>query len=95
MSSYLPDFASSIDSMSYEDARSRLVEIISRLEQGSIPLEESLALWEVGEKLASHCENWLEGAQKRLDDTRSSLETGSEMRASQPKDTSSQEGISS
>ncbi len=52
--------------LSYEEARSRLVEIVTRLEQGSISLEESLALWEQGEALARHCQSWLDGARKRL-----------------------------
>ncbi len=60
------EIASRVASMSYEEARSRLVEIVSRLEQGSIPLEESLRLWEVGEDLARHCQFWLEGATQRI-----------------------------
>lgn len=55
-----------IDAFSYEEARSRLVEIVVRLEQGSIPLEESLRLWEIGEQLARHCQDWLNGARERL-----------------------------
>ncbi|HYJ27822.1 MAG TPA: exodeoxyribonuclease VII small subunit, partial [Nocardioides sp.] len=31
-------------------------------------LEESLALWERGEALAKVCQQWLDGARKRLDD---------------------------
>ncbi|WP_349018501.1 exodeoxyribonuclease VII small subunit [Actinotignum sanguinis] len=53
--------------LSYEEARARLVDIVSRLEQGSIPLEESLRLWEVGESLARHCQSWLDGAAARID----------------------------
>ena len=55
-----------IDAISYEEARSRLVEIVVRLEQGSIPLEESLRLWEIGEQLVRHCQDWLDGARERL-----------------------------
>lgn len=51
---------------SYEEARVRLVEIVSRLEQGNIPLEEALTLWELGEALARRCESWLNGARERL-----------------------------
>ena len=36
-------------------------------EAGGTSLEESLALWERGEKLADVCAQWLEGARKRLD----------------------------
>ena len=37
---------------SYEQARDELVQIVQRLESGGAPLDESLALWERGEKLA-------------------------------------------
>ncbi|CAI3801650.1 exodeoxyribonuclease VII small subunit [Pseudarthrobacter sp. MM222] len=55
-----------IDSLSYEDAREQLVAVVSRLEAGGASLEESLALWERGEALAKRCEEWLEGARRRL-----------------------------
>ena len=51
--------------LSYEDARSRLVEIVTRLEQGNIPLDEALTMWELGEALARRCESWLDGARER------------------------------
>jgi exodeoxyribonuclease VII small subunit len=54
--------------LSYEEARDELVKVVSELEQGSVTLEESLALWERGEALATACENWLSGARKRLDE---------------------------
>ena len=37
------------------------------LEAGGTSLEDSLALWERGEKLATICQEWLDGARKRLD----------------------------
>ena len=52
---------------SYEEAREELVEVVRRLESGGTDLEESLALWERGEKLAQICQAWLDGAKKRLD----------------------------
>jgi exodeoxyribonuclease VII small subunit len=54
--------------LSYEDAREELIDVVRRLEAGGTTLEESLALWERGEKLATVCQNWLDGARKRLDD---------------------------
>ncbi len=53
--------------LSYEQAREELVEVVRRLEGGGTNLEESLALWERGEKLAQVCQAWLDGARKRLD----------------------------
>ena len=53
--------------LSYEDARAELVEVVRRLETGGTSLEESLALWERGEALATICQGWLDGARARLD----------------------------
>jgi exodeoxyribonuclease VII small subunit len=54
--------------LSYEAARDELVKVVAELEQGAVTLEESLALWERGEALATQCESWLTGARKRLDE---------------------------
>ena len=54
---------------SYEEAREELVDVVRRLESGGTNLEESLALWERGERLARICQDWLDGARKRLDAT--------------------------
>ena len=53
---------------SYEEAREELIEVVRTLEAGGTTLEESLALWERGEALAKVCQQWLDGARKRLDD---------------------------
>lgn len=55
------------DTPSYEAAREELVEVVRALEAGGTTLEESLALWERGEKLATICQDWLDGARARLD----------------------------
>lgn len=60
--------------LSYEDARSELIEIVAQLEQGNIPLEQSLAMWERGEALARRCEAWLAGARERLTASREATE---------------------
>ncbi len=52
--------------ISYEQARDQLVELVKRLEAGGLTLEQSLELWEQGEKLATVCEEWLEGARAKL-----------------------------
>jgi len=51
----------------YEEAREELVEVVRRLESGGTDLESSLALWERGERLAAVCQQWLDGARRRLD----------------------------
>ena len=55
-----------IQELSYEEAREQLIAVVGKLEAGGASLEESLALWERGEALAARCEEWLEGARKRL-----------------------------
>ncbi|YAL83965.1 exodeoxyribonuclease VII small subunit [Dermacoccaceae bacterium W4C1] len=56
-----------IADLSYEDARDELAAIVARLEGGAADLEESLRLWERGEKLAAHCQRSLDRAEERLD----------------------------
>ncbi|MGF1432620.1 exodeoxyribonuclease VII small subunit, partial [Kitasatospora sp. LaBMicrA B282] len=55
------------ETLSYEQARDELIEVVRRLEAGGTSLEDSLALWERGEELAKVCRRWLEGARARLD----------------------------
>ncbi len=61
---------------SYEEAREELVEVVRRLESGGTNLEVSLALWERGEQLARICQEWLDGARKRLDEVVAEHEDG-------------------
>jgi len=63
------------EKLSYEQAREELVAVVQRLESGGAPLEESLALWERGERLAAVCQEWLDGARARINATRN---TGSQ-----------------
>jgi exodeoxyribonuclease VII small subunit len=54
------------ETLSYEQARDELVGVVRRLEAGGLTLEQSLDLWERGEKLAAICSEWLDGARARL-----------------------------
>jgi exodeoxyribonuclease VII small subunit len=51
----------------FEDALSRLEKIVSKLEDGEIPLEESLKLFEEGIRLSRLCNQKLEEAEKRVE----------------------------
>ncbi|MER5529589.1 exodeoxyribonuclease VII small subunit [Streptomyces sp. NPDC002677] len=66
------------ETLSYEQARDELIEVVRRLEAGGTSLEESLALWERGEELARVCRRWLEGARARLDAALAEEEEGTE-----------------
>lgn len=56
--------------LSFEAARDELALVVQQLEAGSLPLEDSLTLWERGEALAARCEQWLRGARERLEQAR-------------------------
>lgn len=58
---------SPVESLSFEAALSELEDIVSRLEQGEVDLEDSIALYERGTALKSHCEKKLKGAEARLE----------------------------
>lgn len=56
--------------LSYEEARDQLGEVIRRLEAGSVPLSESMALWERGERLAKTCQDLLDAAAAKVEAAR-------------------------
>jgi exodeoxyribonuclease VII small subunit len=70
----MPDTSESEDlsQLSYEQARDELVAAVQKLENGGVPLAESLALWERSEKLAAICQQRLEGAKQRVQAARES-----------------------
>jgi exodeoxyribonuclease VII small subunit len=51
---------------SYESARDELLSIVRRLEAGGSSLQESIELWERGEQLARRCQEFLDGARRRI-----------------------------
>ncbi len=51
----------------FEDALSKLEKIVSKLEDGEIPLEDSLKLFEEGIRLSRLCNQKLEEAEKRVE----------------------------
>ncbi|WP_433759051.1 exodeoxyribonuclease VII small subunit [Nocardia sp. CA-135398] len=66
-----------ISTFGYERARDELVNVVKMLEQGGLDLDESLALWERGEALATRCEEHLAGARQRVENalSRTDLES--------------------
>ncbi|MFA4909742.1 MAG: exodeoxyribonuclease VII small subunit [Desulfobacteria bacterium] len=51
----------------FEDAVKKLESIVTRLEDGDIPLEESLKLFEEGVKLSRFCSKKLDEAEKKVE----------------------------
>ena len=58
--------AADISTMSYETALAELDALIDRLERGSIPLEEAIAAYERGARLAQHCAALLDRTERRV-----------------------------
>ena len=50
----------------YEQEYKRLEEIVEKLENGSVPLEESMKLFEEGTKLANFCNSKLNAAEQKF-----------------------------
>ena len=51
---------------SYESSLKRLEELVSKLESGSLSLEESIAAYEEGKKLRQFCASRLKEAENRI-----------------------------
>jgi exodeoxyribonuclease VII small subunit len=51
---------------SFEETFNQLAEMVAQLEQGGLPLETSIALYEQGVELAAVCRTMLERAELRL-----------------------------
>lgn len=56
-----------IGEMSFEDALRALEQVVRKLETGEAKLDESLALYERGERLRAHCQARLDAAQARIE----------------------------
>lgn len=73
--------AADIAAMRFEDALKELEGIVDKLEKGDVPLEESLAIYERGEKLKAHCDALLKSAEAKVEKIRADSEgkaTGTE-----------------
>lgn len=55
------------ETLSYEAARDELITIVKTLESGQAPLEDTLAMWERGEALATRCRSILDAATQRME----------------------------
>ncbi len=55
-----------MEKMTYEKAVERLEEIVEMLENGNLPLEKMMKLYEEGTALAAKCAKSLDAAQLRI-----------------------------
>ena len=53
--------------LSFEEALKELEGIVDKLERGDVPLEQSIAIYERGADLKSHCEQKLKSAELKVE----------------------------
>lgn len=55
------------EELSFEEALRRLEAIVQQLERGDVPLDQSITLFEQGNKLREQCQKRLDAAQTRIE----------------------------
>jgi len=73
-----------VKKMPFERAIEELESIVKRLEEGKVPLEESVAIYERGEALKKRCEDLLRQAEARVE--KITLDTNGKPTGSEPFD---------
>ena len=53
--------------LTFEEAMDKLEQIVSEMERGGIPLEQMMAKFEEGAKLAKYCQEKLTGLKKKME----------------------------
>ncbi|MBN2470790.1 MAG: exodeoxyribonuclease VII small subunit [Anaerolineae bacterium] len=54
------------DNLTFEEALARLEQIVNRLEEGDLTLEDSVAMFEQGQQLTTFCQGLLDSAELRV-----------------------------
>ena len=75
---------SDIVKLPFERAIEELESIVKRLEEGKVPLEESIAIYERGEALKHRCEELLRQAEARVE--KITLDAGGKPTGTEPLD---------
>ncbi|HUS52786.1 MAG TPA: exodeoxyribonuclease VII small subunit [Thermohalobaculum sp.] len=65
-----------IGKLSFEEALAALEQVVSQLEGGQVPLEQSIALYERGDALKKHCEAKLGEAELKVEKIVASADGG-------------------
>jgi exodeoxyribonuclease VII small subunit len=73
-----------IKRLTFERAIEELESIVKRLEEGKVPLEESVAIYERGENLKRRCEELLRQAEARVE--KITLDAGGKPTGTEPLD---------
>jgi exodeoxyribonuclease VII small subunit len=69
------------ETLTFEQALQELEEVVARLEDGKLVLEESITLFERGQELVSLCNKALDGADLRVQKVRAAAGEGYEAAA--------------
>ena len=56
-----------VSEMSFEAAMSELEAVVTQLDRGEVPLDQSIALYERGAALKAHCEAKLKEAEEKVE----------------------------
>ena len=73
-----------IEQMTFEEALAELEGVVTRLERGDVPLDDSINLYERGAKLRQHCQDKLQQAEEKV--SRITLGDGGQPTGAQPFD---------
>lgn len=65
-----------INKLSFEEAIQKLTNIVGKIEQGQIPLQDSLQQYEKGMALIKHCRKILKSAEERIEKITKEEQTG-------------------
>jgi len=57
-----------VNELGFEETISQLTQIVSQIEQGQIPLQESIEKYERGMTLIKHCRGILTQAEKKIEE---------------------------
>lgn len=63
----MPDAPNDAAALTFEAALAELEKIVGRLEQGQVPLEESIEIYKRGEALKARCDDLLKRAEARVE----------------------------
>ncbi|MGH8638995.1 MAG: exodeoxyribonuclease VII small subunit [Burkholderiales bacterium] len=75
---------SDVQKLAFEKAIEELESIVKRLEEGRVPLEESVSIYERGEALKRRCEELLRQAEARVE--KITLDAGGKPTGTEPLD---------
>ncbi|GGB51479.1 exodeoxyribonuclease 7 small subunit [Roseibium aquae] len=62
-----PKDTADISALSFEDGLKQLEAIVRELEQGNVPLERSISMYERGAALRKHCDTLLQAAEAKVE----------------------------